>query len=112
MASRNWSKVNLQNIPLDDQMKVYQSRSFERKVKKLRKSEKRVLDAVIDRIVREPGIGQEKKGDLRGVYFHKFKIKTLQYLLSYRFVGDDMELIMIGPHENYYRDLKSYLKSR
>ena len=93
-------------------MKVYQSRSFERKVKKLRKSEKRALDAVIGQILKEPDIGQEKKGDLRGVYVHKFKIKTLQYLLSYRFVGDDVELIMIGPHENYYRDLKSYLKSR
>ncbi|MBW2664380.1 MAG: type II toxin-antitoxin system RelE/ParE family toxin [Deltaproteobacteria bacterium] len=32
-----------------------------------------------------------------------------QYLLSYRFVGADLELIMIGPHENYYRDLKNYL---
>ena len=93
-------------------MKVYQSRSFERRVKKLRKSKKSVLDAVINRVMKEPGIGQEKKGDLRGVYVHKFKIKTFQYLLSYRFVGEDMELIMIGPHENYYRDLKSYLKSR
>lgn len=93
-------------------MKVYQSRSFERKVKKLGKPEKRVLDAVIGQILKEPDIGQEKKGDLRGVYVHKFKIKTLQYLLSYRFVGDDVELIMIGPHENYYRDPKSYLRSR
>jgi hypothetical protein len=27
-------------------------------------------------------------------------------------VGQDLELIMIGPHENYYRDLKHYLKSQ
>nr|WP_287127002.1 hypothetical protein [Desulfobacter sp.] len=33
-------------------------------------------------------------------------------MLAYRFVGDDLELIMIGPHENYYRDLKSYIKSK
>ncbi|MBA3017880.1 MAG: type II toxin-antitoxin system RelE/ParE family toxin, partial [Desulfobacteraceae bacterium] len=32
--------------------------------------------------------------------------------LSYRFVGADLELIMIGPHENYYRDLKNYLEAR
>jgi hypothetical protein len=43
---------------------------------------------------------------------HKFKIQTNQYLQAYRFAGEDLELIMIGPHENYYRDLKSYLKSR
>jgi hypothetical protein len=59
-----------------------------------------------------PSIGSEKKGDLRGVYVHKFKIQAVQYLLAYRFVGEDLELIMIGPHENYYRDRRSYLKSR
>jgi len=35
-----------------------------------------------------------------------------QYLLSYRFVEADLELIMIGPHKNYYRDVKSYLKGK
>ena len=93
-------------------MKILQSRSFERKVKKFTKSEKKKLDDHIRKIVDNPSIGSEKKGDLRGVYIHKFKIQTLQYLLAYRFVGEDLELIMIGPHENYYRDLKGYLKSR
>ncbi len=93
-------------------MKVIQSRSFERKVKKFTKSEKKKLDDHIRKIIDNPSIGTEKKGDLRGVYIHKFKIHTLQFLLAYRFVGEDLELIMIGPHENYYRDLKSYLKSR
>ncbi len=41
---------------------------------------------------------------------HKFKIKTDEYLLSYRFTGDALELIMLGLHENYYKDLKKYLK--
>jgi len=59
-----------------------------------------------------PHIGSEKKGDLRGVYVHKFKIQTVQYLLAYRFIGNALELIIIGPHENYYRDLKNYLKNR
>ena len=93
-------------------MKVLQSRSFERKVKKFTKAEKKKLDEHIRKIVDNPSIGSEKKGDLRGVYVHKFKIQTLQYLLAYRFVGEDLDLIMIGPHENYYRDLKSSLKGR
>ena len=86
-------------------MRVIQSRSFERKVKKFTKSEKKRLDNHIRKIVDNPSIGTEKKGDLRGVYIHKFKIQTLQYLLAYRFVDEDLELIMIGPHENHYRDL-------
>lgn len=93
-------------------MKIFQSRSFERKVKKFSKQEKDILDNEVKNIAENPTIGTEKKGDLRGVFVHKFKIKTIQYLLSYRFIGDDLELIMIGPHENYYRDLKSYLKPK
>ena len=93
-------------------MKIFQSRSFDHKVKKFNKIEKKTLDNQILKIVEDPFIGVEKKGDLRGVYVHKFKLKTIQYLLSYRFSGDDLELIMIGPHENYYRDLKNYLKAR
>ncbi|MBW2538058.1 MAG: type II toxin-antitoxin system RelE/ParE family toxin [Deltaproteobacteria bacterium] len=93
-------------------MKIFQSRSFERKVKKLSKQEKKLLDKQVVKIAENPSVGVEKKGDLRGVYIHKFKIKSIQYLLSYRFIGDDLELIMIGLHENYYRDLKNYLKAR
>lgn len=93
-------------------MKIYQSRSFENKVKKFTQKEKNDLDNEIKKIVQNPSIGTEKKGDLRGVFVHKFKIKAALYLLSYSVVADKLELIMIGVHENYYRDLKSYLKKR
>ena len=93
-------------------MKVYQSSSFTKKVKKLKKKEKEVLDKEIRSIIKNPSIGYEKKGDLRGIFVHKFKVKQSLYLLSYRIFDENLELIMIGPHENYYRDLKSYLKTR
>ena len=93
-------------------MKSLQSRSFKRKIKKFTKREKNKLDEQIRKIMDNPFIGSEKKGDLRKVYVHKFKLQTVQYLMAYRFVGEDLELVMIGPHENYYRDLKIYLKTR
>jgi mRNA interferase RelE/StbE len=93
-------------------MTIYQSRSFAQKVKKLLKQEKEILDQEVRRIAQNPSIGEEKKGDLTGVFVHKFKIKTTQYLLAYRKVGQDLELVTIGPHENYYRDLKQYLKNQ
>ena len=93
-------------------MNILQSRSFERKVKKFTKAQKKRLDSEIRKILNNPSVGSEKKGDLRGIHVHKFKIHTLQYLLAYRFSKKTLELIMIGPHENYYRDLKSYLKSK
>jgi len=91
---------------------IYQSRSFEQKVKKMLKQEKEILDQEVRRIAQNPSIGEAKKGDLVGVFVRKFKITTTQYLLAYRKVGQDLGLIMIGPHENYYRDLKQYLKDR
>ncbi len=93
-------------------MRIFQSRSFEKKVKKMSKSEKDALDLEIKRIAEDQSLGQEKKGDLKDVFVYKFKLKTTQYLLAYRKVGGDVELVMIGPHENYYRDLKQYLKNR
>ena len=92
-------------------MKIYQSRLFEKKVKKMSKAEKDALDLEVRNIVENPNIGEEKKGDLKGVFVHKFKLKANLYLLAYRKAGTDLELVMIGSHENYYRDLKINLKS-
>jgi len=52
--------------------------------------------------------GEEKKGDLRGVFVHKLKLKTTEYLLAYRKVGGDLDLVMIGPHENYFHECQQY----
>ena len=93
-------------------MKIFQSRLFEKKVRKMSKAEKNALDREVKNIVENQNVGEEKKGDFKGVLVHKFKLKTNLYLLAYRKTGVDLELIMIGSHENYYRDLKSYLKSR
>ena len=93
-------------------MKIYQSRLLEKKVKKLTKVEKEALDREVRNIAENINIDEEKKGDLKGVFVRKFKIKTNLYLLAYRKCGADLELIMIGSHENYYRDLKSYLKGK
>lgn len=93
-------------------MKVIQSPSFARRVKKFHKDQKKFLDDHIKKILENPKIGEGKKGDLQGVFVYKFKLKTQQYLLAYRIKKNRLELIMIGPHENYYRDLKQYLQNR
>ncbi|MEA3222814.1 MAG: type II toxin-antitoxin system RelE/ParE family toxin [Thermodesulfobacteriota bacterium] len=46
-------------------MKVYQSISFAKKVKKFNKKEKTALDNEIRKIIQDPSIGSEKKGDLK-----------------------------------------------
>ncbi len=91
-------------------MKIYQSRSFAKKIKRFTRAEKFVLDGELKEIIKNHTICVEKKGDLKGVFVHKFKIKSLEYLLAYRLTENELELIMIGPHENYYRDLKKYIR--
>jgi mRNA interferase RelE/StbE len=94
-------------------MRIIQSRTFEKRVRQFAKQEKKVLDQQIRKIAENTAIGQEKRGELRGVFVYKFKIHATQYLLSYRMAdAETLELIMIGPHENYYRDLTTYLKTR
>lgn len=92
-------------------MKIYQSGSFARKVKKLTKAEKNELDSVVKEIALHPEKGIEKKGDLKSIFIHKFKLQKSEYLLAYRVIDRQaLELIIIGSHENYYRALKTYLK--
>ncbi len=90
-------------------MKIIQSPLFYRTAKKFKKNEKKILDNQIKRISDNPEIGVQKKGALKDIFIHKFKIKTLQYLLAYRKNPELIELIMIGPHENYYRDLHRHV---
>jgi hypothetical protein len=90
-------------------MKIIQSPLFYKTVNKFKKNEKRTLDNQIKRIIDNPNIGVQKSGALKEIFVLKFKIKTLQYLLAYRKNKNQIELIMIGPHENYYRDLQKHL---
>ena len=59
-------------------MEIIQSRSFEQRVKRFNKGQKLLLDEQIKLIIDNPTIGTEKKGDLREVFVHKFKIRTIQ----------------------------------
>ncbi len=93
-------------------MKIIQSGLFERKVKRLNDRQKAQLDGAIRNILRNPSSGEQKKGDLRLVYIYKFHIDRTLYLLAYTYTPELLELIMLGPHENYYSDLKRHLKKR
>jgi mRNA-degrading endonuclease RelE of RelBE toxin-antitoxin system len=90
-------------------MRVEQSPLFARTVKKLSKKDKQKLDQQIMKLLKNPYLGKQKKGDLKNVFVYKFKLNTIEHLLDYKISKDLIELIMLGPHENYYRDLKKYI---
>jgi hypothetical protein len=85
--------------------------SFARVVKKLHSQEKAVLDAAVRGVASDPTLGEEKRGDLSGVFVHKFKLNKQETLLAYRLQPDklapqELVLLAVGPHENFYAQLK------
>jgi mRNA interferase RelE/StbE len=87
-------------------MRIRTTPTFDKVAKKLHAQEKASLDDAVRAIVADPMIGEAKKGDLLGVFVYKFKINRQETLLSYSVSGDDLLLLALGTHENYYRDLK------
>ncbi|HAZ29982.1 TPA: addiction module toxin RelE [Candidatus Acetothermia bacterium] len=86
---------------------------FNRIKKKLPPSLRHEIDRQVVAICDDPTIGEAKTGDLQGVRVHKFSYLGQLYLLAY--TVDERKkavyLLSIGGHENFYRDLKHYLKS-
>jgi mRNA-degrading endonuclease RelE of RelBE toxin-antitoxin system len=91
--------------------RIYLSPTFGRKLKKLKKEEKKEFDRAVLDILNDPSIGEAKVGDLAGVFVHKFKINKQLILLSYSYDAKEINLLTFGSHENFYRDLKKYKKA-
>lgn len=85
---------------------VLQMPRFKRAYKKLHLNEKNAVDDAIKEIIKHPSIGEEKKGDLAGVFVYKFKFHTKEFLLGYEWDPKSRLLLAIGVHENFYRELK------
>ncbi len=67
-------------------MKITQSPSFARSIKKLHSNQKKSLDRAVKTIAKNPVIGEEKVGDLAGIAIYKFKINNLEWLVAYRVI--------------------------
>ena len=92
-------------------LEVLTTPSFARAAKKLHAKHKKVLDKAIESVADDPTLGEEKKGDLLGVFVHKFKLNNQETLLAYGLRPDKLKpkevvLLAVGPHENFYAQLK------
>ena len=88
------------------QVEVTQTSAFARTYKKLHLLQKKDVDTAVEVIVSNPLVGDAKRGDLSGVYVYKFKSQTQLLLLAYEFYPQTRHLLLLGTHENFYRDLK------
>ena len=82
--------------------------AFRRFVKKQFLPLRLAIQDEVDRIIADSDIGECKKGDLAGFQVHKFKFHRQEYLIAYEAGDENLLFIMIGTHENFYRELKNY----
>jgi mRNA-degrading endonuclease RelE of RelBE toxin-antitoxin system len=92
-------------------LKVRTSPSFARTAKKLHAKDKKVLDQAVNDIADDATIGEEKRGDLSGVFVYKFKLNKQETLLAYelspnKLKPDEVILLGAGSRENFYAQLK------
>ena len=85
---------------------VQQTNVFLRAYKKLHNNQKDAIDQAVADIVRDPVIGEAKKGDLSGMYVHKFDCVNQLFLLAHEYDLTTRVLSLVGTHENFYRNLK------
>ncbi len=88
-------------------MRLLVTPTFDKAVKKLHRLEKADLDVAIQNIAHDPIVSAAKVGDLVGIHVYKFRMAKQPTLVAYRCIDDmTIKLLMLGSHENFYRDLK------
>ena len=72
------------------------------------------IDEAVRGILADPLGGEPKTGALKGVRVVKVKVGPQQLLLAYQFDSkrNRVEVLDVGPHENFYRELQKYLDAR
>jgi hypothetical protein len=86
-------------------------------VKKQHKAFKAVIEDEVNFICKNTEAGELKIGDLSGIRVYKFKFNKQEYLIAYYLNAENMaefisiDFYKIGVHENFYEDLKNYIKA-
>lgn len=87
---------------------VAQTRRFARQYKKLHDNIVVDVDSAVEAVATDPMVGDKKKGDLAALFVYKFRSQGQLYLLGYT-LDEVVKLVYleaVGPHENFYRDVK------
>ena len=87
-------------------MQIAQSGQFKKSYKKLFSNQLNETNAAINEIIANPEIGEKKHGDLSWLRVYKYKMLDQLTLIDYTIEKETLTFIALGPHENFYRDLK------
>lgn len=84
--------------------------AFRKFVKKQSRPFQLAIEDEVEIVLMNPAIGEEKKGGLSGFKVHKFVFKKQEYLMAYLVESENIIFFMAGTHENFYKELKRYIK--
>jgi mRNA-degrading endonuclease RelE of RelBE toxin-antitoxin system len=90
---------------------------FAQFVKKQHRAFKAAIEDEIDIICNNTDIGELKVGELAGIRVHKFRFNNQEYLIAYYLDAESVaqfitiDFYKIGSHENFYKELKNYLRA-
>lgn len=85
---------------------------FNRQFRKFSERDKKNIKKEIRKIVQNPLIGEPKKGILKGIRVHKWRVLNQLYLLGYEFLKKEKTIYLyaIAIHEGFYKTLERYKK--
>jgi mRNA interferase RelE/StbE len=88
-------------------MQILVTPTFLKATKKLHPNQKKSIDKAVHAISANPQLGMAKIGNLEGIAIYKFRMNDQKWLLAYRIISKkSIKLLLVSPHENFYRDLK------
>ena len=89
-------------------MEILQTNRFRKAYKKLHVNQLGEVNKAIRTIIKNPSLGEQKKGSLSWLRVYKFKVLNQLTLLGYNIEKNGkivLTFVDIGSHENFYRDL-------
>ena len=104
-------------------MKPNYKAPFARYVRKSHKPLQLAIEDAVEEICKHPKLGELKVGDLAGIRVYKFRFNRQEFLVAYRLPAPErtqeeviiewlwIDFYQVGLHENFYDELKRYLKS-
>jgi hypothetical protein len=91
-------------------MKCFFKPPFRKFVKKQTRPFQLVIEDEVEKITNNLAIGRPKKGELSEFQVYKFTFNNQNILIAYRVTKTDILFYSIDRHENFYRELKKYLR--
>jgi mRNA-degrading endonuclease RelE of RelBE toxin-antitoxin system len=89
-------------------VEIIQTNRFKKAYKKLHSNQLADVNKAIEKVIENPNIGEQKKGNLSWLRVYKFRVLRQLVLLGYSIEKNKkivLTLVSLSSHENFYRDL-------